>query len=267
MHLILLLLKMRKEIFFWIKEMIFCSIIYLLMKTQMNRHAMKQSLHVIQLSHYTKKQQLQIKIFSQQVLIKEESETLKLDNSNPFGTDHLPSVGYYYRTFDLGDNTKLCVRAEYDSYELVVQNKVEKPKNILIKSLNEYDQKVTGGWRMKLENQKAGCFATELKSNNCKLSKWVFQANLADVANIKLGWISRTNPKDPYTHSILTVTNHPIKEIQSELGIDLYQVWGNVKYILNVLQKQPEGSYILIRDPNRKNVYVYKTLPNEFRKK
>lgn len=207
--------------------------------------------------------------FSQQVLLKEgEGIENKLANPNPFGsqTDHLPSVGYNYKTFDLGDNTKICVRTEYDAFEITELNRVEKTRNILIKSLNEYDQKVTGGWRMKLENQKAGCFATELKSNNCKLSRWVFQAHLSNVTNIKLGWISRTNPKDPYLHSILAVTDHPMKEIQSELGIDFYQVWGSLKYVLNVLQKHPEGSYILIRDPNRKNVYVYKTSPNEFRK-
>jgi hypothetical protein len=37
----------------------------------------------------------------------------------------------------------------------------------------------------------AGCFATELKSNNCKLTKWLMQAHLAGVPNLKIGWVSR----------------------------------------------------------------------------
>lgn len=64
--------------------------------------------------------------------------------------------------------------------------------------------------------------------------------------------IIRTNgPKDPYVHSVLAVTDHPLRELQSELGIDFGQVWGGLKYILNVIQRYPEGSYILLRDPNR----------------
>jgi translation initiation factor 3 subunit D len=208
--------------------------------------------------------------FAQQVLLKDgEGNEQKSPKPNPFAsnTDHLPSETYNYRTFDLGDNIKLCVRTEVDAYDVISVKGVEKTRPLLIKSLIEYDQKITGGWRMKLENQKAGCFATELKTNNCKLTKWMLQAHLANVPHIKLGWISRTNPKDPFVHSILGITDHPVKEIASELGVDMHQVWGGLKYILTVLRKLSEGSYILLRDPQRKNIYIYRTQPNEFKQK
>jgi translation initiation factor 3 subunit D len=207
--------------------------------------------------------------FSQQVLFKEgEGIEFSFPNQNPFASigDLLPSVSYEYKTFDLGDNVKICVRTELDSFEVTEIKNVQKTRNILVKSLLEYDQKVTGGWRMKLENQKAGCFATELKNNNCKLTKWVLQAHMSGASNLKLGWISRINGNDPYVHSILGVTDHPMREITSELGIDMTQVWGGLKHIVSSLQKQPEGSYILVRDPTKKNIYIYKTSPGEFRK-
>lgn len=64
--------------------------------------------------------------------------------------------------------------------------------------------------------------------------------------------ISRTHGhKDPYAHSVLAVTDHPVAELTSELGVDLQQVWGGLKYILNILQKYNEGSYIILRDPTK----------------
>jgi len=129
-------------------------------------------------------------------------------------------------------------------------------------------KKLTGGWRVKLETQKAGCFATELKSNNCKLTKWLLQAHLAGVPHLKIGWVSRTKGlKDPYVHSVLAVTNHPVNELTSELGLDFTQVWGALKYIIMTLQKYSEGSYIILRDPTKKTVYIYKTLDDEFKRK
>jgi translation initiation factor 3 subunit D len=211
--------------------------------------------------------------FSQQVLFRDGEQGHQQNlGAVPFAqaSDHLPSVVYQYRTFDLGDNTKICVRTEYDSYEVVEVKDKPVTRNLLVKSLLEYNQKITGGWRMKLETQKAGCFATELKANNCKLTKWLLQAHLANVSHIKLGWISRTNGiKDPNVHSVLGVTTHPVRELTSELGVDLGNFWGATKHILNILmsEKFVEGSYILLRDPNRKSVYIYKTTPNEFRQK
>jgi len=207
--------------------------------------------------------------FAQQVLIKDSPVNEVKFEPNPFaqGNDHLPSVAYCYRVFDLGDNTNVCVRCEYDSFEDIEVKGVKKRRNILIKTLTEYDQKITGGWRMKLESQKAGCLATELKNNNCKIMKWVLQAHLAEISSIKIGWISRVNLKDPNLHSILAVTNHPVNELASELGVEWVHAWGLLKYILNQLQKLVEGSYIIIRDPSRKNIQIYKTLPNEFKPK
>jgi len=201
--------------------------------------------------------------FSKQILLKNEVVTLSKPNPFQQSSDRVESVGYLYRSFDLGDGVKVVVRSEVDAYE-----PGEKDQNfIVIKSLNEYDHKITGGWRMKLESQKAGCFATELKNNNYKLTKWMLQAHLAGASKIKLGWLSRVNVKDSHTHAILGVSDHSPQELAQELGLDLTQVWGALKHLIQIFQEKfEEGSYIILRDPSRKSIHIYAVPEDEFRR-
>lgn len=69
--------------------------------------------------------------------------------------------------------------------------KKKQPVFMFIRAMNEYDPKITGAWRKVLETQKAGAFATELKNNSCKMTKWLAQAHLAGAKEIRLGWVSR----------------------------------------------------------------------------
>jgi translation initiation factor 3 subunit D len=54
--------------------------------------------------------------------------------------------------------------------------------------LNEYDPKQTGDWRKRIDAQRAGVLATELKNNSNKLAKWTSQALVAGTDTIKLGY-------------------------------------------------------------------------------
>ena len=75
-------------------------------------------------------------------------------------------------------------------------------------ALNEVDAKLTNGidWRQKLESQRGAVLATELKNNSAKLAKWTLQATLAGADLIKLGYVSRKNPKASVQHVIIGVT-------------------------------------------------------------
>jgi translation initiation factor 3 subunit D len=200
--------------------------------------------------------------FSQQVLLK-DGEKLELENPNPFLStpeEKVASVGYRYCKFDMGDGIQVVVRTEVDGYK----SKAGQTCMLMLKSLNEYDLKVTGSWRKKLETQKASAFATELKNNLNKLTKWLIQAKLADVGAIKLGYISRVNPKDQYNHTLLTITEHTPEEFQKELSIDWELLWGVLKKVVETLNSMEDGTYILYREPNKKQLLVYKVPPEEF---
>ena len=69
-----------------------------------------------------------------------------------------------------------------------------------IKTLNEFDSKIAGvDCRKQIETQRGAVIATELKNNANKLAKWTYEALLAGADQLKLGFVSRTHPKDPTT--------------------------------------------------------------------
>jgi translation initiation factor 3 subunit D len=204
--------------------------------------------------------------FSQQLLFKDPAHEHTFEEKNPFQStpdEKVASVGYLYRSFDLGDDIKLVARTEVDGFEAE-----DGKQNLLcLKALNEYDPRITGGWRKKLESQKAGCFATELKNNNCKLTKWMIQAHLAGASSLRIGYVSRLNPKDPFSHVILTITEHAPAEFVHEIGSEYAQLWGSLKHIIEQLKKlKDEGTYIILRDPNKKQLQVYKVPTEEFKR-
>jgi len=195
--------------------------------------------------------------FSQQILLKNEAQTLKFPKSNPFQqNDEKPaSTAYLYRTFALEDDIKIVARTEVNSYKSV---KGAKPEFLFVRALNEYDPKITGGWRKILEHQKGSAFATELKNNNCKITKWLAQAHLAGASNIKLGYVARVNPRDNYSHTILDVTDFTVDELAQELNTNYEKLWGALKHIIDSLRLLDAGEYCLLRDPTKKSLVVYK---------
>eukprot|EP01126_Amoeba_proteus_P027720 TRINITY_DN2746_c0_g1_i17.p1 TRINITY_DN2746_c0_g1~~TRINITY_DN2746_c0_g1_i17.p1 ORF type:complete len:427 (-),score=111.47 TRINITY_DN2746_c0_g1_i17:83-1192(-) len=195
--------------------------------------------------------------FFQQILSKSESQTFKFPQPNPFqsGDDRLASTAYLYRVWDFGeDDVKLVARTEVNGYKMVGG----KLQTLFIRALNEYDPKITGGWKKKLENQKAGAFATELQNNNCKLNKWLAQAHLSGAKEIKLGYVSRVTPKDPLAHTILDITEYATDDFANEIAMDYQVLWGSLKYIIDVLMDLEEGKYCLLRDPTKRYLTLYK---------
>ena len=58
-------------------------------------------------------------------------------------------------------------------------------------------------WRQKLETQRGAVLATELKNNANKLAKWTAAAHIAGADMIKLGYVTRSSPRDSTSHTIL----------------------------------------------------------------
>jgi len=199
--------------------------------------------------------------FSQQIFTKNES-VMKLAEPNPFVVDNnmkAAATGYFYKKFDLGEDYKVVVRTEVNGYRPPKKGKGKKvPVFIFARALNEYDPKITGGWRKILETQKAGAFATELKNNSCKLSKWLAQAHLAGAQCIKLGWVTRSNPGDSLTHLILDQSEFTIEEFAAEIACSVDSLWGTLKNLLDELSELADGSYKIVRDPTKKFLSIYK---------
>ncbi|WWC61271.1 eukaryotic translation initiation factor 3 subunit D [Kwoniella dejecticola CBS 10117] len=209
--------------------------------------------------------------FSSQVIdAKSKSVTPK---PNPFysadiETEPLASTLYKYRKFDLSieeDETfDLIVRTEADAYL------GKKDTLITVKALNEFDPRAQGGsgkpldWRKNLDTQKGAIVASEMKNNSAKLARWAVQSILVGAEYMKMGYISRANSKDAQRHVIVGVQSFKPNDFARQMNVSLTNGWGIVRTIADLLLKQPEGKYVLVKDPNSPQIKLYKVPDDAF---
>ncbi|KAA1466555.1 translation initiation factor eIF-3 subunit D [Dentipellis sp. KUC8613] len=195
---------------------------------------------------------------------------IDLDKPNPFygpdETEPLASCGYRYRVFDLGitedEDIKLCVRTEVDAYLPGQGNPAEGHGLTTIRALNEFDPRAPGAggapdWRLKLDSQRGAVVATEMKNNSCKLAKWTVQSILAGAEQMKIGYVSRANPRDNTRHVILSTASMRPADFAAQLNVSLANGWGIVRTVTDMCMKMPEGKYVLVKDPNKPVIRLY----------
>lgn len=216
-------------------------------------------------------------VFPLQVVI--ESETAKRDmpHEHPFynpavETDPPASKAYRYRRFDLSlvqdeEPLNLIVRTELDA---VIKNNISGDDQFLvIKALNEFDSKAPGSggaldWRAKLASQRGAVVATEMKNNSCKLARWTVQSILANADQMKLGFVSRTNPRSPNDHVILGVLGYKPRDFAAQMNLNLANGWGIVRTFVDMVMQKGDGKYVLVKDPNKSVVRLYQVPDDTF---
>ncbi|KAF8558718.1 translation initiation factor eIF-3, subunit D [Imleria badia] len=200
----------------------------------------------------------------------QENVTADFAHPNPFygpeETEPLASCGYRYRVFDLGvtedEDLKICVRTEVDAFVSGAGNPADGHGLVTIRALNEFDPRAQGAggaqdWRSKLDSQRGAVVATEMKNNSCKLAKWTVQSILAGADLMKIGYISRVNPKDNTRHVILSTASMRPTDFASQLNVSVANGWGIVRTITDLCMKMPEGKYVLVKDPNKSVIRLY----------
>lgn len=208
--------------------------------------------------------------FSRQVL---EDKELKFDHPNPFATSEtekeLASCGYRYREFDLTNATSSEEEETEDKIQLIVRTEVDaavKTANgtsfVTVRALNEIDPTAQGSggslpWKKSLDSQRGAVVATEMRNNAAKLARWAVQALLADAEQLKLGYVSRYNPKDNSRHVILGAQAYKPRDFASQMNLSLNNGWGIVKAVVDMCLQLPEGTYVMMKDPNRAILRIY----------
>jgi len=206
----------------------------------------------------------------QSVIEKAPPAAIDFDHANPFygpdETEPLASCGYRYRVFDLGitedEDIKICVRTEVDAYSPGQGNPRDGHGLVTVRALNEFDPRAQGAggapdWRSKLDSQRGAVVATEMKNNSCKLAKWTVQSVLAGAELMKIGYISRANPRDNTRHVILSTTSVRPTDFAAQLNVSLANGWGIVRTVTDLCMKMPEGKYVLVKDPNKPVIRLY----------
>jgi len=205
--------------------------------------------------------------FSQQVL-KMGEQKYEFPNPNPFvdkdETNEVSSVAYRYRKWKLGDDVTLVVRCEHDA---VTTGPNDKPQFMTIKAFNEWgDPKTTNtiDWRQKLDVQRGAVLASELKNNSNKLGKWTIQALLSGSDYIKFGYVSRVHAKDSSKHIILGTQTFRPKEFAGQINLNMDNAWGVLRCLIDYCLKLPQGRYLILKDPNKPLLVLYKVPDNAF---
>ncbi|KAL4874074.1 eukaryotic translation initiation factor 3 subunit D [Aspergillus spectabilis] len=222
--------------------------------------------------------------FALQTVVESNTSKVELSHPNPFynadeETEPLASKGYKYRRFDLSldsdeEPTNLVVRTEIDA---LVKNPVNgEDQQLIVKALNEFDSKAQGSggsldWRSKLYSQRGAVVATEMKNNSYKLARWTTQAILAKADGMKLGFVSRANPRSAAGHVVLGVAGYKPREFAAQMNLNLSNGWGIVRTIVDRIRALDADAdedqvikYILVKDPNRPVLRLYSVPANAF---
>ncbi|SMQ46744.1 unnamed protein product [Zymoseptoria tritici ST99CH_1A5] len=217
-------------------------------------------------------------VFPTQVVTESDSSKHEMPNEHPFynsaeETDPPASKSYKYRRFDLSleadaEPLHLIVRTELDA---VVKNNISgEDQYLTIKALNEFDNKAQGSggaldWRTKLASQRGAVVATEMKNNSCKLARWTVQSILAKADLMKLGFVSRANPKSTTEHVILGVLGYKPREFAAQMNLNLNNGWAIVRTFVDMVMKEPnDGKYVLVKDPNKPTIRLYQVPRDTF---
>ena len=201
---------------------------------------------------------------AQQVLLMNK-ERHTFAEPNPFAEGdeiEIASVAYKYRKWDLGNSIQLIVRSEIDAVTTGGSN--DEKKYLNIKALNEWDPKANSGldWRMKLDSQPGAVLAAEIKNNGCKLAKWTVCSLLAGVDQLKFGFVSRSNARATDSHLILGMQQFKPEEFASQMALNLDNAWGIVRCIVDMLNREKDGKYIIMKDPNKPMIRLYEVPEN-----
>ena len=70
--------------------------------------------------------------------------------------------------------------------------------------------------------------------------------------------MSRNNPRDSFNHLILGTQFYKPKEFATQINLNVNNAWGIIKCIAEMVLKYDEGRYILLKDPNKPVLRMYK---------
>lgn len=187
-------------------------------------------------------------------LVQEELENIAENDESQKIIDQL---NYKYVKYSLGKDTQLFVRLNLEGY---APNSQGEPEEVMAKCFNEAD--LAMDMRGKLVTNKGALITLESKNNLSKICKWLCQAQLSDIKEIKLGFVSRQNPNDSKKQQLLAVDSYTINELTNILSFKPKECWGVMQYFINQLSQHQNDFYALVKVPFKPNVKLYH-IPDE----
>ena len=196
--------------------------------------------------------------FSQQCL--SPSPSLDFETPNPF-LSSLPAgnepaaVAFRYHSWNLGNSQQLIARSSINAYAM----RNDTPAYLITRTLNEFDSKLSGSveWRQKLESQTGAALAIEMKNNAYRLARYVSDCLISACDEIRVGFVSRMSVKNSYKHAVLMCKTYDVKTFSDSINVKPKALWGSLKVTLDKLRQLDDGTFLLLRDPNKATIHVY----------
>lgn len=86
----------------------------------------------------------------------------------------------------------------------------------------------------------------EYQSNSCSIQKWICEARLAGVEEIKTGFVGFSQNK---SLALLNVDQVSVRGLENTLSFKYESCWSAVKYICGLLAGLEDGNYVLAKNP------------------
>jgi translation initiation factor 3 subunit D len=65
------------------------------------------------------------------------------------------------------------------------------------------------------------------------------------------------NPKDSYNHTILGLQSYKPTEFANQINLNIRNMWGILKGVIDTCMQLPEGKFLLLKDPNKAMISLY----------
>jgi translation initiation factor 3 subunit D len=96
-----------------------------------------------------------------------------------------------------------------------------------------------------------------MKNNQYKLSRWVSEAVLSGCDELRLGFVSRVNPKVNAKHVILMSKTYSPPTFADSVNVQVRKLWGTLAQIISTVKKLDDGDFVMMRDPNKNVIHIH----------
>ena len=72
-------------------------------------------------------------------------------------------------------------------------------------------------------------------------------------------YVSRVNMRDDSNHVILGTQQFKPTEFATQINLNMDNAWGILRCVIDLCMKQPDGKYLILRDPNKVDFLFYGT--------
>lgn len=194
--------------------------------------------------------------FSQQCLITGSFKDTGNPNHLVKDKEEASSVIFRYRKWNLGDDIELVARTEVDAFD--------DRKNCYgnVKACSEWSE--SSGWMDKIDSQGSTVLVSYIQENAAQLARWTVSALLAGSSFIKLGFVTREKMDDNQKHKIIATMTQDPEGFANQISLNMPSAWSILKYIILQVRKQEDGKYLLLKDPSKGALRLYRIPENEF---